>query len=412
MIGSILSKNKRSKLTLIASCLFMPSALAETRQFVSLQKTGVVWILPPLASDWQKLKADTFDEGSILRLEPGASIELKQTGRDLSAAEIQARLRLAEPLVARMDRHIFKQLRYKDYALDGLWSEGLSQEKEANSKPLLAFASAYVRHLLSIETAQELPKLKADPEKSTLESAEKINNLIMLAPGQDTLHFLDHKTASVPLYWQSPNDGMSFRIYLWPANDVKREALATVQGNRYMLTVREVGSYRLQVTSSDHLYRSEVIKINVDRALAEVPDDDPLDKQFTKAKLQITAALRFHYPPPEMEIMAIGSKSECLFVWEDRQGIRAGDEYKLVVQGEKSEEYLKVSTQQSFAKIRLPPGIYHYFVMKQNKATMNAPQVSPSQQLKVLDRHESSWDRLGRKAHESLRDSTVLLELR
>ncbi len=413
---STLWKNKRNKwVGCLAVCLLLGSrpAHGETRQFLADQVQGEIWIMPPLGSDWQRLKEDRFDEGSLLRLLPGASIELKQSGRDLSAAEIEARLRIAEPLIVRVDRHIFKQLRYKDYVLDGLWGEGASQEKAANSQPLLNFMAAYVRHLLSIETAQELPKLKADPQKESLESAQKINNLPLLSPGQDSLHFISGKSTEIPLYWESPDESLRFKIFLWPASDVKREPLATVEGHRYLLSVRKPGAYRLQISSVDYRFRSEVLRLNVDEPLAVIPDQDPLDKQFVKSGMTVTPALQFRFPPAALEIQANTHKADCLFVWTDREGLQAGDEYKLIVQSAKGKDVHKVSTQDTFAKLRLAPGMYHYFVMKQNRLKKGKPETSSSQQLQVLDKTAAgSWKKLGRKAHELVRDETVLLDLR
>ncbi|WP_141732897.1 hypothetical protein [Oligoflexus tunisiensis] len=388
-------------------------ALSEARQFVTVRRSGTIWIMPPLGSDWQKLRTANFDEGSLLRLDPGSSIELKQTGRTLSAAETEARLRIAEPMIVRLDRHIFKELRFKDYVVDGLWNEGASQEKEATGHPLLSFGAAFVRHLLSIETAQELPKLKADPQKENLESARKISNLALLSPGQDSLHFISDRTAQIPLYWESPNDHLRFKIFLWPAGDIKREPLATVQGHRYLLTIREPGSYRLQISSVDYHYRSEVLRLNVDRPLAFIPAEDPLSRELTKAGIRQSPTLQIQYPPQDLEIAATASKAETLFIWTDRDGLRAGDQYRLVVQGENGKEYVKPATQETFVKLRLPPGTWHYFVMKQNRVTRDAPVASASRQLRVLDRTLAiQWRRLGRKAHELKRDETVLLNLR
>lgn len=414
---STLSKNKRSSswVGCLGACLLFLSGLAhgEARQFLAVQSQGMIWIMPPLGSHWHQLKEDRFDEGSLLRLMPGASIELKQSGKDLSAAEIEARLRIAEPLIVRVDRQIFKQLRYKDYVLDGLWGEGASQEKAASTQPLLNFMAAYVRHLLSIETAQELPKLKADPQKETLESAQKISNLPLLSPGQDSLHFISKKSADIPIYWESPDESMHFKIFLWPAGDVKREALATVHGHRYLLSVRKPGAYRLQISSVDYRFRSEVLRLDVDEPLAFIPDEDPLEKQFTKSGMKVSSALQFQFPPPALEIQANTHKADCLFVWTDRHGLQAGDEYKLMVQSTKGQDVLKVSTQETFARLRLAPGTYHYFVMKQNRLRRGKPETSSSQQLQVLDQSEKgSWKKLGRKAQELVRDETVLLDLR
>ncbi len=273
--------------------------------------------------------------------------------------------------------------------------------------------AAYVRHLLSIETAQELPKLKADPQKESLESAQKINNLPLLSPGQDSLHFISGKSTEIPLYWESPDESLRFKIFLWPASDVKREPLATVEGHRYLLSVRKAGAYRLQISSVDYRFRSEVLRLNVDEPLAVIPDQDPLDKQFVKSGMTVTPALQFRFPPAALEIQANTHKADCLFVWTDREGLQAGDEYKLIVQSAKGKDVHKVSTQDTFAKLRLAPGMYHYFVMKQNRLKKGKPETSSSQQLQVLDKTAAgSWKKLGRKAHELVRDETVLLDLR
>lgn len=413
---SILWKSRKNKIRLLlaAWCLALPSqAFSEARQFLAVKTQGTIWIMPPLGSDWQKLKDERFDEGSLLRLTPGASIELKQTGKDLSAAEIEARLRIAEPLIVRVDRQIFKELRYKDYVLDGLWGEGATAEKEATQQPLLSFTAAYVRHLLSIETAQELPRLKADPQKESLESAQKISNLPILSPGQDSLHFISGKSAQVPLYWESPDETQRFKIFVWPAGDIKREPTATVTGHRYLLTLRKAGAFRIQIVSVDYRYRSEVLRIMVDEPLAFIPDEDPLAKQFTQSGLTVTQALNFQYPPEALEIRSGHLKADCLFVWTDQKGLKAGDEYKLMVQSAKGKEVWKATTQETFAKLRLPPGTYHYFVMKQNRVKRDKPETSSSQRLVILDgTHSSSWRKLGRKAQDLVRDETVLMDLR
>lgn len=412
---STLWKNKKSKLLLLWAALWLLPQLAwgGSRQFHTVHKQGEIWIIPPLGSDWQRLRADVFEEGSLLRLKPGASIELKQSGRDLSSAEVEARLRIAEPLIVRVDRHIFKELRYKDYVLDGLWTEGATQEKEAPTQPIMHFMGAYVRHLLSIEATQELPPLKADPQKESLESAQKISNLPLLSPGQDSLHFISERAAEIPVYWQSPDDSKRYKIFLWPAGDIKREPLATVQGHRYLLSIRKPGAWRLQISSVDHQYRSEVLRLMVDRPLAAIPPDEPLAKHFSKSKLTVSQALQFHYPPADLILQTESSKADCLFIWSDRDGLRVGEEYKLHVQPENAGKVLKVATQESFARMRLAPGRYHYFVTKQSRLTRSPPQASSSQQLQVLDgSRTSAWRKLGRRAHELVRDETILLDLR
>ncbi len=410
-------KNSSARLfdCLIAACLTfsIKPCLAATRQFVSLQRTGPIWIMPPLSSEWQKLKLDSFDEGSLLRLAPGASIELKQVGGHLTAGEIEARLRIAEPLILRMDRQIFKNLRYQDYALDGIWNDGSNEEKEVPVKPLLSFAAAFVRHFLSLETAQELPKLKPDPEKSALESGQKISNISILSPQQDSLHFLDRKQVEIPLYWESMGDGTSFKIYVWPANDVKREATVTIKGNRYILNLASSGRYKLQISSVDHRFRSEVLKFEVDRPLLAIPDDEPLEKQFQKAQIKVTPSLVIQYPPDHYEIMSLDHRVDCLFVWSDKQGLQGGDEYKLIVQGEQSAEFSKVTTQDHFASLRLPAGSFRYFVMKQNKITQQQSIASPSHHLQIMrGTGQSPWSSLGRKIHEATRDELILIEMR
>lgn len=413
---STLWKSRKSKIRVLVAAWFcaLPSlAFGEARQFLAVKTQGTIWIMPPLASEWHKLKEERFDEGSLLRLTPGASIELKQSGKELSAAEIEARLRIAEPLIVRVDRQIFKELRYKDYVLDGLWGEGATQEKEATQQPVLSFMAAYVRHLLSIETAQELPRLKADPQKESLESAQKISNIPFLSPGQDSLHFISGKSAQIPLYWESPDETQQFKVFVWPAGDVKREPTATVAGHRYLLTLRKAGAFRIQIVSLDYRYRSEVLRIMVDQPLAFVPDEDPLAKQFTQSGLTVTQALAFQYPPEALEIQSGNHKADCLFVWTDRQGLRAGDEYKLMVQSAKGKEVWKATTQETFAKLRLAPGTYHYFVMKQNRVKRGKPETSASQRLQILDgTQRSSWRKLGRKAQDLVRDETVLMDLR
>jgi hypothetical protein len=413
---STLWKNRKNKLLLrlwVLLWILPQTAWAGTRQFHAVHKQGEIWIMPPLGRDWTRLKVESFEEGSLLRLKPGASIELKQSGSDLSAAEVEARLRMAEPVIVRVDRHIFKELRYKDYVLDGLWAEGATQEKEATSQPMLHFMGAYVRHLLSIETKQELPPLKADPQQESLGSAQKISNLPLLSPGQDSLHFISEKAAEIPIYWQSPDDSQRFKIFLWPAGDIKREPLATVQGHRYLLSIRKPGAWRLQISSVDHQYRSEVLRLMVDRPLAAIPPDEPLARQFDKTGLTVTQALQFHYPPADLILQTGSSKADCLFVWSDRDGLRVGEEYKLYIQPEKAGVPLKVSTQESFAKLRLAPGRYHYFVTKQNRLTRSPPQTSPSQLLLVMDgSRPNGWRKMGRKAHELVRDETILIDLR
>ncbi len=384
---------------------------ASARQFVSIKQSGLIWVMPPLASDWQKLRDNEIAEGSLLRLMPESSIELKQIGSQLTAAEIEARIRIAEPLILRLDRNIFKNLRYRDYVIDGIWNEGATDEKEATSSPLLSFAAAYVRHFLALETAQELPKLKTDPQKATIEAGEKINNLSLLSPQQDSLHFIDPKRVEIPIYWESPQDDLEFKIYLWASDNVKREALASVKGHRYLLTINQVGRYRLQISSSDYRYRSEVLRLEVDRPQAAIPNEEPLRKQFEKANIDLSTSLTIQYPPANFQIMASDLKVECLFRWLDKNGLKAGDEYKLIVQSEKNGDVFKVSTQQNFATLRLPPGKFQYFVMKQNKITSVRTIASRSQSLQVSNRTDaSSWKQLGRKIHEAQHDEIVLIE--
>jgi len=384
---------------------------AGARQFVSIKQSGLIWVMPPLSSDWQKLRENEITEGSLLRLMPESSIELQQIGSHLTAAEIEARIRIAEPLILRLDRNIFKNLRYRDYVIDGIWNEGATDEKEATSSPLLSFTSAYVRHFISLETAQELPKLKADPQKATLEAGEKINNLNLLSPQQDSLHFIDPKRVEIPLYWESPQDDLEYKIYLWSDDDVKREALATVQGHRYLLTINQVGRYRVQISSIDYRYRSEVLRLEVDRPQAAIPNEEPLRKQFEKTEIDISANLTIQYPPPDFQIMASDLRVECLFTWLDKSGLKAGDEYKLIVQSEKAVDIFKVSTQQNFATLRLPPGKFQFFVMKQNKITTSRTIASRSQSLQVTNRTDAStWKQLGRKIQEAQRDEIVLIE--
>ena len=123
--------------------------------------------------------------------------------------------------------------------------------------------------------------------------------------------------------------------------------------------------------------------------------------------------MQITYPPADVAIAATTSKAETLVIWTDQDGLRAGDQYRLVVQGGNGEEFLKLATQATFAKLRLPPGTWHYFVMKQNRVTRDAPVASASRQLRVLSRTTAlEWRRLGRKAHDLNRDETVLLDLR
>ncbi len=84
-----------------------------------------------------------------------------------------------------------------------------------------------------------------------------------------------------------------------------------------------------------------------------------------------------------------------------------------MVQSAKGKEVWKATTQESFAKLRLAPGTYHYFVMKQNRVKRGKPETSASQRLQILDgTQRSSWRKLGRKAQDLVRDETVLMDLR
>ena len=387
------------------------AAASSSRHIEVVRSKGTIWIMLPAEGTWQKLKAKIFEEGSLLRISQDSSLELKLSGAGLTSAEITARLRIHEPLIFRIDRQLFRKISYEDYALAGLWSEGAKEEKAIEVSPLLSFSSAFVRYFLSLETQEHLPKLKADLSEPSVEFGENAKSLEILSPSPDSFQELDRPRISMPIIWNSPNDELSYKIYLWPIHDVKRSPLATVKANRWQVTLDTPGSYNLQVISSDYQYRSKVIRVNVDRPLAFKVTEEPQADLFKKQDLKVDRHLQFTYPLDHFELNSLQAKPSVLFTWQDGIGLAAGEIYAFNIHGESNQDHLEIMTAMRFANINLNPGHYRYYIKKIRPTSTLSGQVSASQELRVVRRLVSAaWPLQWLRLQAPIFDSTVMIE--
>ncbi|MCX6130502.1 MAG: hypothetical protein NTX25_15750 [Proteobacteria bacterium] len=369
--------------------------------------------MQPLSGSWRPLEEKQFAEGSLLRLAHDSSIELKLMGSELSQEEASSRIRISQALIFRIDRQLFKKVQFDDYVLNGIWGEGSKEEKEITTFPLLSFSAAFVRYFLSLETEQNLPKLKVDPTKQTIEAGEEISNLEVLSPSQDSFQELDRPRISVPVIWQSPSDDLSYKIFLWPSTDVKREALATVKADHYLLTLDHPGSYRLQISSTDHRYRSPVIRIDADRPLAYKRPSEPLDEIYKKDLVQVDPNLSITYPPPHFELNSPNYKPELLVSWHDKDGLEAGELYTVVILAENFKQRREIQVTENFARFSLSEGRYRYFIKKNRPTLIKSARVSLSQDIQIIHRKlAESWSIAWLLSQKVSFDRTVLIEHR
>jgi hypothetical protein len=334
-------------LALLGILIMAEEAMAKPSYEV-LSKKGSIAIKSPLDTEWRLLKAKSVPIGSLIRIDPGARIDI---ALKLDGDKVDRKIRLVQPMITRLDEDLIRRMKTRSYPLKAIWDHGADDKKEAKDSPLLSFASSFFRSIVSLDKSPELPEVKDEtPEEEMVQAGAKLLPIEILSPSEDALFFLDGQ-AKIPVIWSPPKDGLSYKVYAWADGEPRTAPLLTQRESWYTLTLAKAGRYKIQVEDSTHQYRSKAIIFTVDSRLSA----------SGKTQADERDILALEYPVARASILGKGKERLIRFSWHDERELEADERYRLTLVG-RGQAPVQKETRQLSEALRVTPGQYTWFV--------------------------------------------------
>ncbi len=338
------------RLWLVMGLLSFAPILGAQPMYEVVSKKGFVAIKKPMDTEWSPLKAKNIPIGSLIRTDIGSRIEI---ALKLDGEKVDRKVRIIQPMITRLDEDLIRKMETKPYPLKAIWELGAEAKKEIKDSPLLSFASSFFRSIVTLDKSPELPQIKDEnPEEEMVQTGAKFLPIEILSPGEDAFFFLDGQ-AKIPLIWNPPKDGLSYRIYVWQEDEVRAAPVLSQKETWYTLVLNKSGRYKLQIEDAKHQYRSDAIAFTVDKSLASADNTKTAEND----------RLSLEYPLARAAI--IGKSAERLqrFSWSDEKELEPGERYRLTLQI-KGQAPLQKETRLLSESIKIKAGEYTWFVEK------------------------------------------------
>jgi hypothetical protein len=356
------------------------NAWADTPVFKVTKKQGKIWVKGPMELSWHPLHSREVEFGTIMRIDPLSSVELAIQGDAVGLPK--TKIRINQPLITRLDDDLLRRTRLKDYPLKGLWDTGAESAKMNKDYPMLSFASAFIRSVLTLDKVPKLPDVPYKDDPQGVEASSSIKKIQILSPSDQGLFFLSNGNATIPLVWDAPADDMQYRIYIWDVRDTRTRPYATTDQSWYQLSVDKPGTYKIQVEDAKHRFRSDAISITVDRPMSDITSSEK--NAPDRALVDITLISPY---ARSTQIIKRGSVAQ-FFSWDDKVTLEKDQFYRLII-SKKDGKTKRIKTKDLNAQVELEPGSYTWVVQKMSTLREKNPKSSDPRSLDITLASES-----------------------
>ncbi|RZA26913.1 MAG: hypothetical protein EOP10_02050 [Proteobacteria bacterium] len=356
------------------------NAWASSPVFKVTKKQGKIFVKGPMELAWHPLRSRDVEFGTIMRVDPLSSVELTIQGDNPDLPK--TKIRINQPLITRLDEDLVRRTGLKDYPLKGLWDTGAESAKMNKDYPMLSFASAFVRSILTLDKVPKLPDVPYKDDPQGVESSSDIQKIKILSPSDQGLFFLSSGSATIPLVWNAPADNMNYRIYIWDVRDARTRPYATTGESWYQISVDKVGTYKIQVEDEKHRFRSDAITITVDRPMSDITSSEK--NAPDRPLVDITLLSPY---ARSTQIIKRGSVTQ-FFSWEDKVPLEKNQFYRLIL-SKKDGKTKRIKTSELSAQVELEPGSYTWIVQKMSSLREKNPKSSDPRSLDIALATES-----------------------
>lgn len=344
-----------TRLALLLMLVLGPQAVGAQVYEVIAQK-GSIAIKSPMDTQWRMLKGKTIPLGSLLRTDPGARIELALKSGVQGEQTSKKKIRIVQAMITRLDEDLIRRMQTKPYPLKGIWELGAEAQREIKDSPLLSFASSFVRSIVTLDKTPKLPPLvDQNPEEEAVQIGAQFLPIKILSPAEDAMFFLNGNSVRIPLIWNPPQDGLRYRIFVWPADGVRGAPMLTQKESWYSLSLTKAGQYRVQIEDETHRYRSTALSLRVEKDLSPGSCFDALAPPLLKLEYPLERATVW--------ISRTDQEYKQRFSWADQSPLRKNERYRLSVLKDGKVTSLK-PTRLNTATLTLGQGEYSWFVEK------------------------------------------------
>lgn len=367
---------------LLASLVLLVSLDSQAAQpvFVVTKKQGKIFIKGPLELAWHPLRTKIIPLGTLLRVDRLSSVEFSLQGSEINADDVKTKIKINQPLITSLDEDLVRRSQLKDYPMKSLWDSGGESAKANKDFPMLSFASAFIRSIVTLDRAPKIPDIAYKDDPAGVEIGANIQSIKILSPGPDGLFFLSNGKASIPIIWEAPANGLNYRLYVWEETAVRTRPVASIPDVWYQMELEKTGRYKIQVEDETHKYRSESIVITVDRPLASMIAEDKHSSVSHLAEVLLVSPYS-----RATQFLKDGKKPYTqFFSWEDKVGLDKGEFYRLMITRKDSKEKPKrIKTKEFSAQVNLDPGTYTWIVQKMSSEREKNPKSSDPRTLQI-----------------------------
>lgn len=322
--------------------------------------------------------------GTLIHVGEGGKVKFEATENSSYETDDIKVLELNTPGVIRLPSHL-RKTEAEEYALKDMAKGG--NGAQPTEKPILDFKQAWQR-LTAVLTLpaekKKLPKVAKEIFELDINTAGYLGKIAWQYPLGDLTVFSRAYPKNLEIFWRSEKiHGGKYRVYFWPINKSRAPAVDRVLSDRYNLSIPSDGSYYLQVTSLDGMYRTPKLIIHA-AAPGKNGNGEAPSKVSTLVNLKTHAGEML--PPDNFVIFGKAKETPLTFSWKfpEVPGSPLPNEYEFVLTNSKSGKNLfKHKTKATSMSISLPEhGDYEWQV-----TAFNGPsyQKSTFQSLNFLE---------------------------
>ena len=362
-------------------------SLYENQVHVRLESiTGNVWFKTVANYEWQPAADDYIPQmNDLIQVRYGGNIRLAFEIYRHGKKHNHGTLDISKPYIFRIHADLFKELEFQEYPLDLVIKPNADDFK--NQKfPLSDFTFAFKRALAVFNEIQDkVEKVKKRSADEGFKYSQANKQMKWVTPEKGSIYILHEGEVSIPLHWERPQDPAveGYKIYRWPAHKHKVTSLAYTTKDHFLLKVRKEGSYKLQVTSHNHAWRTNPVTIHVYKPFQNLVEKKYLQDAPSAQKIHI------RHPTNGSFIVTKSKLFVTQFSWNMKlewQPTWSEIHLQVIDQKEVSRDWILPGNQNSHA-VALPPGNYHWTVRwkgtQQNATNSYIEAISGSQKFTI-----------------------------
>ncbi len=331
--------------------------LSATTSYQVVSKKGKIFVKHPMDTEWKELKTKSLQDGTLLRIDPNSRIQLEKVKEIQGKRLISRRILLNRALITRLDDDLARRMDTKDYPLRDIWDTGSESKRPANESPLLSFSASFYRSIVTLNKTPELPDVSEKGEEEAISLNVQMEKIELIYPNNGSLFPWNGEFANFPIIWTPPKNGLKYRIYIWPDTEVRSTALLEQTGSSYQASLSKSGAYYIQIEDSNHTYRSDRIRIIIDKDL-----DRKSGSALAREKNNIIPL----FPLENSQFNSTKSSKTLVFQWKDPANEQLASEYEVVLT-QKGKVFRRLKTKKRTLTMELQAGSYTWQVNRLSK---------------------------------------------